>query len=48
MRCEVCHVGHLLEMSALPGGEIKVDYFIFPADGYDMISQEVTVGDRHM
>jgi len=34
-------VGHLLEMSTLPGGEVKVDYFIFPADGYDTISQEV-------
>jgi hypothetical protein len=43
VRCERCHAGYLLEMRPAPDGAARIDYFVFPADGYDTISREVTM-----
>ncbi len=42
-RCEVCHVGNLLEWTAMPGGAVSVGYCVFPADGNMDVSQEVAM-----
>jgi hypothetical protein len=42
-RCELCHVGYLIDMTAAEGGGMHVDYFVFPADGCDAISPEITM-----
>lgn len=41
MRCERCHVGYLAEMRLADDGVVRVDYFVFPADGCDTISTEM-------
>jgi hypothetical protein len=40
-RCELCHVGYLIDMTAAEDGGMHVDYFVFPADGCDAISPEI-------
>jgi hypothetical protein len=41
VRCAACHVGYLFEMRMTPEGIMRVAYFVFPADGYDVIGAEV-------
>lgn len=42
IRCDVCHVGCMLDMKA-DEGVISVEYFVFPADGCDEITPEMTM-----
>jgi hypothetical protein len=41
VRCTACHVGYLFEMRMARDGIMRVAYFVFPADGYDVIGAEV-------
>jgi hypothetical protein len=39
--CTICGVGHRLEITAIPGGEKRVDITIFPASGESEISRDI-------
>jgi hypothetical protein len=43
IRCERCHVGCLVDMRAASDGYLHAEYFVFPADGCDTISREMTM-----
>ena len=43
VRCEVCHVGYLIEWTAMQGGALRVDYNVFSADGNIDIGQAVNM-----
>jgi hypothetical protein len=42
IRCDLCHVGCVLDMRA-DDGVMHIEYFVFPADGCDQISSEMTM-----
>lgn len=41
MRCATCHVGHLMEAQAMPDETVQINYYIFPAEGSEMVGQMV-------
>jgi hypothetical protein len=42
IRCDICQVGCVLDMRA-GDGVMHIEYFVFPADGCDEISREMTM-----
>lgn len=41
LRCGLCHVGYLLEITGAPRETVQVSYWVFPADGGLDVSRDV-------